>query len=115
MRKILPIYFIAALAVMAFDAEDYSPKTKQFLQSDTSQARTQIASFSDEELLQATQTFKKDHSKAEQRIFWLSEEYYRRNAERVAAERIRYLFFAVVAALGIITVFSILTYSRSRR
>jgi hypothetical protein len=105
-----------------FDVEtlprELALRTEEFLRADTVTARSALARFSDEELQKINTAFKKSHSKEEQRLFWLSEEFYRRNAERVAAERIRYLYFAVLAALGLITAFSFLTFrqvSRQRR
>lgn len=111
---------ITALPVAAdFDAGtlpgELAGRTREFLAAETAAARSGMAKFSDDELQKITTAFKKSHSKEEQRLFWLSEELYRRNAERVSAERIRYLYFAVLAALGLITAFSILTFRQSNR
>jgi hypothetical protein len=113
-------FFLAAGFIQAADFEvDDLPEalagqTREFLKADTAKARAGMAAFSDDDLHRVTNAFKKAHDKKTQRIFWLSEELYRRNAERVAAERIRYLYYAVLAALGIIAAFSMLTYARSR-
>lgn len=107
-----------AASAVEFDFESLpgklSGKVQTFFATDTGRARTQIAAFSDEELQKVTTEFKKAHPAAEQRIFWLIEESYRRNAERVAAERMKFLFIAVLAALGIIAGFTGLTYARTR-
>lgn len=95
--------------------ENLAERTQQFLDADTASARAGMARFSNEELETIVTAFKKSHSKKEQRLFWLSEELYRRQAERVAAERIRYLYLAVLAALAIILVYSILSFRQSRR
>ncbi len=123
MAKIIAFLLFASLPVLAdFDTEtlpaELAARTKEFLGADTGAARSGMAKFSDDELQKITTAFKKVHSKEEQRLFWLSEELYRRNAERVSAERIHYLYFAVLAALGLITTFSLLTFrqvSRQRR
>jgi len=115
MKKLVLLMFATALFAHDFEEDSLSPKVREFLKAETAAARTKLAGFSDDELQQVVQTFKKSLSKPEQRLFWLSEEYYRRNAERVAAERIRYLFAAVIAALAIITSFSILTYMRQKK
>ncbi len=102
-----------------FDAdalpEKLANETRVFFDADTGRARARIAAFSDEDLQRITTVFKKGHTAEEQRIFWLTEELYRRNAERVAAERIRYLYFAVLAALAIIAGFTAMTYAQTRR
>jgi hypothetical protein len=111
---------LSALPLVAeFDAEtlpgELRARVREFLRAETAAARSSMAKFSDDELQKITTAFKKSHSKEEQRLFWLSEELYRRNAERVAAERIRYLYLAVLAALGLITAFSILTFRQASR
>jgi hypothetical protein len=111
---------LSALPLVAeFDAEtlpgELRARVREFLSAETAAARSSMAKFSDDELQKITTAFKKSHSKEEQRLFWLSEELYRRNAERVAAERIRYLYLAVLAALGLITAFSILTFRQASR
>ena len=72
-----------------FDTESLgmglTERTDKFLSVPTGDARAQMAQFSDEDLQKITTAFKKEHSASDQRIFWLSEELYRRNAERVAA------------------------------
>ncbi len=118
--KIIAFLLFTTLPAMAeFDTEalpgDLAARTKDFLRADTAAARSGMAKFSDDELQKITTAFKKSHSKEEQRLFWLSEELYRRNAERVSAERIRYLYFAVLAALGLITAFSLLTFRQVNR
>ncbi len=95
--------------------EKLASETRAFLDADTGRARARIATFSDEDLQRITTVFKKAHRPEEQRLFWLTEELYRRNAERVAAERIRYLYFAVLAALAIIAGFTAMTYAQTRR
>lgn len=123
-RKVIPILFLTALFLTVpvsaeFESESLPEKlatpVKNFLEADTAAARSGMAAFSDEDLQKIVNAFKKSHSSADQRLFWLIEESYRRNAERVAAERIRYLYYAVLAALGIIGLFAALTYARSRR
>ncbi|GAB4429026.1 MAG: hypothetical protein OHK0011_11320 [Turneriella sp.] len=118
--KISAFLLVTALPAAAeFDVEslpgELARRTREFLSTETAAARSGMAKFSDDELQKITTAFKKSHSKEEQRLFWLSEELYRRNAERVSAERIRYLYFAVLAALALITAFSILTFRQSNR
>jgi hypothetical protein len=123
MRKKLiytALFVIASTSgVVAFDTKTLpdalAAKTREFLGSDTASARGQMTKFSDEDLQRVTNRFKKNHSSDEQRLFWLTEELYRRNAERVAAERIHYLFYAVVAALSILVAFTALTYAKTRK
>lgn len=102
-----------------FDTDDLpanlAERAQAFLEADTTTARQSMVRFSDEELESITTTFKKSHNKKEQRLFWLIEELYRRHAERTAAERIRYLYLAVLGALGIILAYSILAFRQSRR
>lgn len=122
-RKLIPIalaaIIVSGLPAARFEADALPEKlaaaTQEFLDSDTAKARAAMSKFSDEDLQRITNIFKKIHSNSEQRIFWLVEESYRRNAERVAAERIRYLYLAVLAALGIIGLFSILTYRQAKK
>lgn len=115
---ILAALFLSPLAA-EFDS-DALPKelvtpTREFLETNTADARMRMTRFSDADLEKITNVFKKSHSNSERRLFWLSEELYRRNAERVSAERIRYLYYAVLAALGIITIFTVMTYRTAAR
>ena len=118
--SLLALVFVVPVAVGAADFEttnlgpDLGARTDKFLAGSTAEARAQIASFTDNDLQKVAHEFKKSHSTAEQRIFWLSEELYRRNAERVAAERIRYLYYAVLAALLVLTGFAFMTWRQSR-
>ena len=120
-RKLLAVFFICSAALSAADFEtatlgsELAARTDKFLAGSTAEARAQIAGFSDAELQKVTNEFKKSHTTAEQRIFWLSEELYRRNAERTAAERIRYLYYAVLAALFILAGFSFMTWRQAGR
>lgn len=119
--KILLVYFLGGIAINAADfdtdslPEKLAAETQRFFDADTGRARAQIAAFSDDDLQRITTAFKKAHAKQEQRLFWLIEESYRRNAERVASERIRFLYIAVLLALGIIAAFSALTYAQARK
>ena len=121
MIKLIPLlFFMSALASLSaeFDtntlSESLAPRVKDFLEADTAKARSAMAGFNDEELQRIVNAFKKDHASGDQRMFWLTEEFYRRNAERVAAERIRYLYYAVLAALAIIAGFTAFTYASAR-
>jgi hypothetical protein len=111
--------FASAVQAVSIDLDTLPEKlaieARSFLDADTSRARTKMAAFSDEDLQRISTVFKKSHSADDQRIFWLTEELYRRNAERVAAERIRYLYFAVLAAMMIIAGFSAMTYAQTRK
>lgn len=95
--------------------EELAKAARGFLETDTADARARMTTFSDADLEKITNAFKKSHTSSERRLFWLSEELYRRNAERVSAERIRYLYYAVLAALGIIALFTVLTYRTASR
>lgn len=116
---ILVFAFAGPVAAAEFEIDSLPEKlavtTKDFLEADTAKARAGMTVFSDEDLQKITNSFKKAHGAADQRVFWLAEELYRRNAERVAAERIRYLYYAVLAALAIIAAFTALTYARARK
>ncbi len=120
-KNLLALFLICGAALTAADFEttalgsDLAARTDKFLAGTTAGARAQIAGFSDAELQKVSNEFKKSHTTAEQRIFWLSEELYRRNAERVAAERIRYLYYAVLAALLILAGFSFMTWRQAGR
>lgn len=121
-KKILLIFFaLCGAALFAADFEttalgtELAARTDKFLTGTTAEARAQIAGFSDVDLQKIANEFKKSHSTAEQRLFWLSEELYRRNAERVAAERIRYLYYAVLAALLILMGFAFMTWRQAGR
>lgn len=115
----ISVLAVAGSCVVAFDVEalpdNLAESTQDFLKADTGKARAAMAKFSDDDLQRLANAFKKSHNNSDQRMFWLIEESYRRNAERVAAERIRYLYWAVLAALGIIAVFSFMTYKQARR
>lgn len=122
MRKLIPLFLVLVTAgalSAEFDTdtlpEDLAPRVKEFLDADTAKARGSMPAFSNEDLQKIQNAFKKDHSSGDQRLFWLVEESYRRNAELVAAERIRYLYYAVLAALAIIAAFTALTYARARK
>jgi hypothetical protein len=124
MASIRKLILLSALFFFGSISAEFEPESlpetlatplKNFLEADTGKARAGMAAFSDEDLQKITNGFKKSHSAADQRLFWLAEELYRRNAERVAAERIRYLYYAVIAALGIIALFSGLTYAAAKR
>ena len=120
-HKILLIFLltVSALTPAEFDPEVLPEKlaaeVQNFFDAETGRARSQMAAFSDEDLQKIATAFKKVHPAAEQRLFWLIEESYRRNAERVAAERIRFLYIAVLLALGIIAAFAGLTYAQTRK
>lgn len=119
--NLLALFFFCGAALSAADFEtttlgsELAARTDTFLSGTTAEARSQIAGFSDADLQKVANEFKKSHTTAEQRIFWLSEELYRRNAERIAAERIRYLYYAVLAALLIIAGFSFMTWRQAGR
>ena len=121
-KTILLVTFLFLAAEML--SADFDPETlpehlatatKNFLEADTGKARSAMATFSNDDLQKIANSFKKSHDASGQRIFWLIEEHYRRNAERVAAERIRYLYYAVLAALAIIAAFTGLTYASARK
>ncbi len=120
-KNLLAVFFVCSAALSAADFEsaalgsELAARTDKFLAGSTAEARADIAGFSDAELQKVTNEFKKSHTTAEQRIFWLSEELYRRNAERTAAERIRYLYYAVLAALFILAGFSFVTWRQAGR
>lgn len=120
-NKILLVLLLSGAAATAadFDVEvlpdSLASETQKFFAAETGRARAQMAAFSDEDLQKITTAFKKAHPASEQRLFWLIEESYRRNAERVAAERIRFLYIAVLLALGIIAAFAGLTYAQTRK
>ncbi|MCS6971533.1 MAG: hypothetical protein NZL89_00775 [Leptospiraceae bacterium] len=123
LKKIL-LYFAMPLVVVLplvaeFDTDELPatlrPRVEKFLEAETAEARSTLAQFSDAELEKISQAFKKSHSTSEQRLFWLSEEFYRRNAERVAQERIYYLYAAVLAAVAVLLIFAIFTYRRARQ
>ena len=120
-KNLLAVFFICSAALSSADFEtatlgnELAARTDKFLAGSTAEARADIAGFSDAELQKVTNEFKKSHTTAEQRIFWLSEELYRRNAERTAAERIRYLYYAVLAALFILAGFSFVTWRQAGR
>lgn len=120
-KNLLVILTLCCTALSAADFEttklgsELAARTDKFLSGSTAEARSQIAGFSDADLQKVANEFKKSHTTAEQRIFWLSEELYRRNAERVAAERIRYLYYAVLAALLILTGFAFMTWRQASR
>lgn len=122
-RKLIPLMLLA-FAVPAPNAAEFDSEalphslaqtTQDFLTADTAKARAGMSKFSDDDLQRIVNAFKKGHTKSDQRIFWLVEESYRRNAERVAAERIRFLYLAVLAALGVIALFSALTWRQSKQ
>lgn len=120
-KNLLALFLFCGAALSAADFEttalggELGTRTDKFLAGTTAEARAQIAGFSDTDLQKVTNEFKKSHPTGEQRLFWLSEELYRRNAERVAAERIRYLYYAVLAALFIIAGFSFMTWRQAGR
>ncbi len=121
-KNTLPAFFFfccAALTAADFETaalgSGLAARTEKFLSTSTAEARAQIAAFSDADLQKVTNEFKKSHATSERRIFWLSEELYRRNAERVAAERIRYLYYAVLAALLILMGFALMTWRQAAR
>ncbi len=113
-KLLIAVFFV--LTPLAAETElkdlpaDLMKQVEVFLNAKTEEARSGMVRFSDTDLERITNEFKKAHTKRDQRLFWLTEELYRRNAERVSAERIHYLYYAVLAALGIILGFAALSY-----
>lgn len=113
-KLLIAVFLILTPLVAATELTSLSPElakqVEDFLNAKTEEARNGMVRFSDTDLERIANEFKKTHTKNDQRLFWLTEELYRRNAERVSAERIHYLYYAVLAALGIILGFAALSY-----
>ncbi|HRP68812.1 MAG TPA: hypothetical protein PLY93_04715 [Turneriella sp.] len=117
------IYFLVFVGTLFPIAADFNTETlpdvlaqkvERYLGADTAKARAGMVDFTNEDIEKITSAFKKEHSRSDQRLFWLNEEGYRRHAELASAERIYYLYLAVLAALAIIAGFMLLTYRRAR-
>ncbi|MBV6494088.1 MAG: hypothetical protein LDLANPLL_02114 [Turneriella sp.] len=95
--------------------ESLETKLETYFKMDASKARANMANFTSDEIQKIANAFKKTHSRSDQRLFWLIEEGFRRNAEINSAQRILYLYLAVLAALAIIGAFTLFTYMHTRR
>ncbi len=123
--KMRPLIFFILLAAGYSNAANFSPprvenpqlqkSLENFLNSDTEDARRLLRSFTREELLEIFSAYRQTKSVQEQRYLWLIEEFHEREADRVAAERLWYVFLAVTLLMTGIFTFSLLTYFTQRK
>jgi len=110
--------FATLSALENFDPEKFDAKLQQkldsFLNATTEAAQRNLLQFSESELQTVGQAVKNSFSKKDKRLFWIIEEHSRRNAERIERERVFYLYFAVLSAVGLILVFASLIYVKTR-
>ncbi len=84
------------------DATALSKKKHNFYSADTQEAKGRMADFTEAELEQILNEYKNGKTIMEQRTLWLIGELEARKADRVAADRLFYLFLAVVLTVTLI-------------
>jgi len=122
-KKLLFLIILTSSISMLYGLENFDPekfntklqqKLESFLGGSTEAAQRNLLQFSESELQTVGEAVKNSFHKKDKRLFWIIEEYSRRNAERIERERVFYLYFAVLSAIGLILVFASLIYMRTR-
>lgn len=90
-------------------------KFEEFLHLPTNKAQDFISKFSDEELTKIWDTYKQEKPVKEQRIFWLLEAEANRKADKIASERLFYLYVALLFLGILFFVFIFMIYFRQKK
>ena len=96
-------------ALKAEKKEKAAENLKIFLNGSVEESKESIRNFADRDLEIIKDTFKNTHSLQDQRIFWLTEEFEMRRADRIAQERLQYLFAGLLVCLILIAALSSFT------
>ena len=111
----LLLMIMASTHVVAQD-ENLAGRLENFYNTmDPNGARSQLLKFSDAELESVFNEYKNGKSTVEQRKLWLISELEARKADRIAGERLFYLFLAVVLLVVLILSFSLKTYQLQKK
>ena len=97
------IYFILFLFTSAITSDENNiEKLDTFLKAPTEEAQNQLKYFKSTELQTIWNSYKNEKTLEEQRKLWLIEEYFKRESDRIASDRLMYLFWAVLLLLSFI-------------
>lgn len=111
--------FFSSLSAVNSYTEDLSGQASQklnkFMSLPAAGARSYSAEFSDNELLEIWNAYKQSKEIREQRLLWLIEEYESRRHDRIAQERLIYLFLALIFMNGLVWLMMILTYRSQKK
>ncbi|MCS6984388.1 MAG: hypothetical protein NZM25_04555 [Leptospiraceae bacterium] len=108
MRRFWLVFVFLLTTLVASEKEILT----EFLETDTERAREMLRQFSDKELLDYYNQYLEAKNLKERRYLWLIEEYYHRQADRTAQERLIYLFLALLLLFTFIALYSVLSYRR---
>ncbi len=112
---LLTVLFAIIIPLYPVDNTKLQMKYQKFLQVETKEAREMISSFSYEELLSIMQKQKRIQSRKVNRTYWLIEAYFIRHADRVANDKLFYLFLSVISLFSLLIGFVIATYVRQNK
>lgn len=90
-------------------------KKHNFYSADTKAAKSFMADFTEAELEQVLNEYKQGKTLAEQRTLWLIGELEARKADRVAADRLLYVFLALTLTGALILFFIFRIFSMQKR
>ena len=108
--KYIILFFLFTFPIIGETIENN--KINLFFKASTEEARNQLKYFKNTELLDVWNEYKKSKTIEEQRNLWLIEEYYMRESDRIASDRLSYLFLAVLLLLSFIFTTLIFIYKK---
>ena len=104
--SLLTIFFgadyLLAAQVDKHKDQDLQKKLEKFLKAKTKEAKSMLSEFSNQEIDQVLNNYKKDKLPEENRMLWLIEEGFQRKADKIAASRLIFLFVAVIALISLL-------------
>lgn len=101
--------------VFSQEPDTLEKKSARFFNAPANEARAVLSGFSDAELTELIEEWKKTLSLKDQRKLWVVKEFQERRADAVAADRLFYVFLAVFLTVLLILIFVISIYKTYRR
>ncbi len=96
-------------------SQSFEQKLKYFLEANTQKSTSILSSFSDNELESFWNIYKEKKTLKEKRVFWLLNEYHSRKANKIATNRLIYLFMAMVLLFSLILIFLYTIISQQKK
>ena len=96
-------------------SKSFEQKLKYFLEANTQKSTSILSSFSDNELESFWNIYKDKKTLKEKRIFWLLNEYHSRKANKIATNRLIYLFMAMFLLFSLILIFLYTIISQQKK
>lgn len=108
---------VSAQSPTAKGAPENDPAVQAFLNAETAEARNLLSGFSYQALENYTDQYMNSGNNQnikEARKLWLVEEYYKRKADKIASERLFYVFLAVTLLTLLILVLTFRIYQMQK-